>query len=1151
VAPAGNITVEGDSLAITNGRIDLRSAWTGGIGAVTLDIDGPVVITNSGIFVDGVFGLAGNVTILAGRLTMENAQISGVAFAGGKGGDVTLDVDGAVVIRGGIIDLNTYANIIVDAQSAAVAGDTASVSKAAASFGDGGSITIDAESITLAEYATISSEARSGFGNGGDVTIRANNVTLESGGAIVSDTYTSGKGGSITVAAEQELTIAGEFSGISSNTLDTDTVGDGGPAGEIMISADSVTLVNGGMIESRTFGRGDGGSIFIKTSALEIHGDAGTTTGIFADSEAATGDAGKVTIEASSVTIDGEATVSSSSTYGSGKGGDIALDVAGALVISGDPASVSIAGIYATSVFGAGDAGKITVNAGSVTINTFGEIATATASSGKGGDITVNSGSIILAGGVIDADTYGPGDAGNIAIQTPGNLKISGDPTWGLEGGISAISSDAPIIDESDVSTGDGGTITIYAGDVTIGALGVVASGTYSSSSFDGSDIIFSSGNAGDISVKAESVMLADGGSITSSTTGSGSGGNVIVEVRTGLEIHGNGNAADSTGIFVESVDGATGNAGKVTIDAGSVTIDGVGRLTSSTEGSGTAGDVTVNAENIALMNGGAIFSNTAGSGDGGNVVVDVTGTLAITSDADSGLFTGISAESADGGTGNAGRVTIVAGSVTIDGMGRLTSSTEGPGNAGDVTVDASSIALSNGGAIFSNATGSGDGGNVVVDVAGTLAITGDVDSELFTGIAAESLDDATGNAGKVTVDAGSVTIAGTGQISTSTGGPGSAGDVAVNADSATIADGAQISSSTSGSGHAGNIIVDVTGTLEVDGGGQPQDATGIVADGGTGNAGTITINAGNVAIHAAGLVSSSTVGSGSGGGIAVHADSLTLTQKGQITTNSSGSGVAGDIVVKAQQVIVDDSTISSDSSGKGASGSVTIDPTSIAITNGSTVSAQATGGGASGGVKLVADVITIANSTVSTESKSGGGGSITITAPVLLQIIDGVVTATVKNGDQNAGNVTIEAGLLILDDSVLSANAFEGNGGNLTITAKGLIASSDSVLTASSEQGIDGLIDVSTLSDDVTSGLVELSGVLVQDVSRLACTVAPSGPQDPFSSVIVHGRGEYDFDPDAPGAASYSLALAPEDRLAASRNAALGTDAVQLGCSQ
>ena len=97
----------------------------------------------------------------------------------------------------------------------------------------------------------------------------------------------------------------------------------------------------------------------------------------------------------------------------------------------------------------------------------------------------------------------------------------------------------------------------------------------------------------------------------------------------------------------------------------------------------------------------------------------------------------------------------------------------------------------------------------------------------------------------------------------------------------------------------------------------------------------------------------------------------------------------------------------------------------------------------------------------------------------------------------------------------------------------------------------MDGLVDVNALSSDVTSGLVELSGILVEDASRLACTAAPRGTQDPFSTVIVHGRGDYDFDPDAPGSASFSAALASQDRPAPSRTTDLGRNAVQLGCDR
>ena len=51
------------------------------------------------------------------------------------------------------------------------------------------------------------------------------------------------------------------------------------------------------------------------------------------------------------------------------------------------------------------------------------------------------------------------------------------------------------------------------------------------------------------------------------------------------------------TGIAADSQVGAAGNAGTVTVYAGSITIDATGQISSNTFGSGKGGDVIVNAE--------------------------------------------------------------------------------------------------------------------------------------------------------------------------------------------------------------------------------------------------------------------------------------------------------------------------------------------------------------------------------------------------------------------------------------------------------------------------------------------------------------------------------------------------------------------------
>jgi filamentous hemagglutinin family protein len=1266
---AGTLTVDGSTIAADNNG-------TGPGGAIALAAEQEIIIANSGVVStpnaegsapailltggdvtinhSGVgsyslaYGDAADVTIKADSLAITHSGISSVAGFEGDAGDITVDVAGALEIHAGAITTYTSweinggdsGQITVNAGSITLAEGSRIVSETYAS-GATGTVSVDAAgALVIMGDSSIATSGTAFFTTGaGQIAINADSITLADGGRIDSD----GTGGIVIVEAAGALVIAGDSSRISASSFQ------GSDAGQVTVSASSITLVDGGRIESTTSGAGNGGNIVVHaTQALEIHGTLFDGTGIFAVSGAgATGDAGKITLDADSITIDGTGQVTTG-TLGSGKGGDITVNATGALTITG--AGYATSGISASSHSGvflpdptvAGDGGQITIAAESIALADGGVIESVSEGAGNSGDIAVEvAGALTIDGlSAISASSY-------IAIAAPGGpvgLAITGDSNFFLGGNagqvkVSADSvtlTDGGVIESVTFGDGNGGNVAVHAA----GALTIT--GDPNSDSFTGIAASSSgdfglAGDAGQVTVSADSIALASGGRIESTTAGAGNGGNVFVQATQGLEIRGDTRTSNLTGIFADSYAvyepfAPGGDAGTITVNAGSITIDATGAISGATFGSGNGGDVTVNvdgalaitgdpdsprltgisaatqagenggeagqvtvnADSIMLANSGQIASSTFGSGDGGDVSVHATGALVIHGNPDSPIGTGIAADSLEGATGDAGTVTVHAGSATIEATGQISTNTHGPGTGGDITVDvagalaitgdpesdfdtgigansqpgatgdagkiivnAGSVTIDAAGAIKTNTYGSGKGGDVTLNVAGMLAITGDPDSGLLTGIAADSRHGATGDAGKVAVTAGSVTIDDTGQISSNTFSTGTGGDVTVNAAGAiaitgdpesefftgisagaesvgdagqvtvgagsiSIADNAQIASSTSGAGNGGNVTVDVTGALQIHGDPDSFGPTGIAADslpGATGNAGQIT----------------------------VHADSLTLTNAAQIATNSSGPGIAGDILIKAQNVVVDNSIVSSDSSGTGSSGSVVIDPTSILIKNGSTISAKATGGGVSGDVVLVADMITIANSVVSTESESGGGGNIQITAFGLLDIIQSVVSATVQNGDLNAGNVTIYADLLVLDQSVLSANAFEGRGGNLLVTARGLIATPDSVISASSERGVNGLVDVNALSNDVTSGLAELSDALVQDASRLACTSAPSGPQDPFSSVIVHGRGEYDFDPDAPGPATYSSALAPQVQPAPARNAA----AIQRSCDR
>ncbi|MGK7901361.1 MAG: hypothetical protein AB4352_08115, partial [Hormoscilla sp.] len=63
---------------------------------------------------------------------------------------------------------------------------------------------------------------------------------------------------------------------------------------------------------------------------------------------------------------------------------------------------------------------------------------------------------------------------------------------------------------------------------------------------------------------------------------------------------------------------------------------------------------------------------------------------------------------------------------------------------------------------------------------------------------------------------------------------------------------------------------------------------------------------------------------------------------------------------------------------------------------------------------------------------------------------------------------------------------AVRGDGGNINITARGLFSSNDSAITASSRFGVDGVVEVDTPDTDPTSGLIELSGTVVDAASLI-----------------------------------------------------------------
>jgi large exoprotein involved in heme utilization and adhesion len=361
---------------------------------------------------------------------------------------------------------------------------------------------------------------------------------------------------------------------------------------------------------------------------------------------------------------------------------------------------------FGSLTFGAGKAGDVSViTSGPVTIdhglakNTSTGIGSLTFGKGSAGDVSLKS------LGMVSASDGGPNaPTGIFAVAEIGSTGNSGSVT--VTAGNLSIAN-AGLISASTFGSGDAGNVTVSITDkLTIdGAMAPAVTGIVSQASGR------SRGNAGNLTVDAGSLYILNSGVISSSTFAPGKAADVTVSVAGGLTIDGTLTPSSSfTGIASQADKGPTGNAGAVTVSAGGA---------------------------IALFGGGRVSTGTVGEGDGGTVSVTAQGPLIL-----SGPNTGIFASALPNSSGNAGSVFVVA----------------------------PQIELTSGARIANIMAGSGAGGSVTVTTPGALVLDGAGDPD--TRIAASATTPQSGRGGSVKVQANSLTIEGSAQIASTTAGP-------------------------------------------------------------------------------------------------------------------------------------------------------------------------------------------------------------------------------------------------------------------------------------------------------------------------------------------------------------------------------------------
>jgi filamentous hemagglutinin family protein len=253
-------------------------------------------------------------------------------------------------------------------------------------------------------------------GMSGTTSAAAGSVKMSNGGYVFTYSVDSTPAGNVSISAGS-IGISGAGSGVFSEALGS------AKAGNIDIRAtQSMSISNGGTIESDSGGMGNGGAVSVSAGSLIIDGQS-SLTGISSNAFS-TGNSGSV-----QVIVDGQASISnagaiSTSANLNSSAGGVAVS-AGSLLIDGQ----SNGGGISSSSSGLGNAGSVQVSvAGQATMINTGTISALAFGTGNGGSVTLSAGSLLIDGrgsyaGIVNSP-FGLGTSGPVQVSVTGQASI-------------------------------------------------------------------------------------------------------------------------------------------------------------------------------------------------------------------------------------------------------------------------------------------------------------------------------------------------------------------------------------------------------------------------------------------------------------------------------------------------------------------------------------------------------------------------------------------------------------------------------------------------------------------------------------------------------------------------------------------------------
>ncbi|MGB3642661.1 MAG: filamentous hemagglutinin N-terminal domain-containing protein [Rivularia sp. (in: cyanobacteria)] len=486
---------------------------------------------------------------------------------------------------------------------------------------------------------------------GGNLSLEGSDLILTEGrielGSVAGNGLVSLNQNQTETGYELGYTDVENFGDITLTRATVAHIGEGGIA--IQVQGKNINLLEDSRIFTTTQNRGRGGDIKVETSSLTLSGGANIRTLTRSD-----GKAGDVIVEASD-----------------------SIELEGTSPQNNSPTSIT------TQVL--------------------------QQSSGNGGDITIETSQLNIKGGaIIDASTFGEGNAGNIKITEADSIRLIGrTPDFNNPSGIFAQVGNGAVEDDT--------------------------------------------GNAGNIEIETRQLTLEAGAQISSSGRKNGNGGSVNINASDSITLTGSSPNATfdsgSSGIFATAEgEGATGNPGQLNIDTGLLTVENGGKISANNRSTGQKpGNLILEVDRLIVRDGGLVQAGTFNTGPGGNLTVKANDSVEVSGigiiGRDIPVISRITVSSE--GTGTAGNLEVTADKIELDNEGELISESFADADAGDITLNLNESLFLRRGSQISTSAGTelapGNGGNIFINTPSGFIIAipkedSDITANAFTG---------------------------------------------------------------------------------------------------------------------------------------------------------------------------------------------------------------------------------------------------------------------------------------------------------------------------------------------------------------------------------------------------------------------------------